>query len=155
MKKMTLTTEEVLKAYNVLNTAKYGELDDADKVRLWKIARALKPVAVKYDEDSKDAAEKMKPEGFDEKAIKWNETRDKSVAGIKDGLPMTQQEFLDFLYHVLNPYNKNVNDALDGFKKKEVELEFDALSEDSFGKLMSSNGWTMEQVTMVDDIIVA
>lgn len=153
MKKITLTTEEVLKAYNVLNTAKYGKLDDADKVKVWKITRALKPIAVKYDEDSKDAAEKMKPEGFDEKVMKWNETRDKSVAGIKEGLPMTQQEFLDFLYHVLNPYNKNVNDALDGFKKEEVELEFDALSEDVFGKLMSSNEWTMEQATVLGDIV--
>jgi len=153
MKKLTLTTEKVLKAYNVLNTAKYTKLDDADKVRLWKIARVLKPVAYKYDEDSKDAAEKLKPEGFDEKAMQWNETRDKSSAGIKDGLPMSQGEFIDFLYHTINPYNENVNSALEELKLKEVELEFNALTEDSFAKLMSSNEWNMEQVEMLGDIV--
>ena len=155
MKKLTMTTERVLKAYNVLNTAKYTKLDDADKVRLWKIARALKPVATKYDEDSQDAAEKLKPEGFDEKVMMWNETRDKSSAGIKDDLPMSQAEFIDFLYHVINPYNENVNSALEELKGKEVELEFNALTEDAFAKLMSSNEWNMEQATMLGDIITA
>lgn len=153
MKNLTLTTEKVLKAYNVLNTAKYTKLDDADKVRLWKIARALKPVATKYDEDSKDAAEKLKPDGFDEKAMKWNETRDKISAGIKDDLPMSQAEFINFLYHVINPYNENVNSALEELKGKEVELEFNALTEDAFAKLMSSNEWNMEQVAMAGDIV--
>jgi len=153
MKKLTLTTETVLKAYNIIAQAKYTRLDDADKVRLWKIARELKPVAIKYDEDSKDAAEKLKPEGFDEKAMKWNETRDKSSAGIKDDLPMSQAEFIDFLYHVINPYNANVNSALEELRGKEVELEINALTEDAFAKLMSSNEWTMEQVAMVGDII--
>jgi hypothetical protein len=153
MKKLTLTTENVLKAYNIIAQAKYTKLDDADKVRLWKIARALKPVATKYDEDSKDAAEKLKPEGFDEKAMKWNETRDKISAGIKDDLPMSQAEFIDFLYHVINPYNENVNSALEELKGKEVELEFNALTEDAFAKLMSSNEWNMEQVAMAGDIV--
>jgi hypothetical protein len=153
MKKLTLTTEKVLKAYNIIAQARYTKMDDADKVRLWKIARALKPVATKYDEDSKDAAEKLKPEGFDQKAMKWNETRDKSSAGIKDDLPMSQAEFIDFLYHVINPYNENVNSALEELKGKEVELEFNALTEDAFVKLMSSNEWNMEQVAMVGDIV--
>lgn len=153
MKQLTLTTEKVLKAYNIIAQAKYTKLDDADKVRLWKIARELKPVATKYDEDSKDAAEKLKPEGFDEKAMKWNETRDKSSAGIKDDLPMSPAEFIDFLYHVINPYNENVNSALEELKGKEVELEFNALTEDAFAKLMSSNEWTMEQVEMLGDIV--
>ena len=55
-------TEQVLGAFNVLNTAKYAKMDDADKIKVWKIARALKPIATKFDEDSKDAAEKLKPE---------------------------------------------------------------------------------------------
>jgi hypothetical protein len=153
MKKLTLTTEKVLKAYNIIAQARYTKMDDADKVRLWKIASALKPVATKYDEDSKDAAEKLKPEGFDEKAMKWNETRDKISAGIKDDLPMSQAESIDFLYHVINPYNENVNSALEELKGKEVELEFNALTEDAFVKLMSSNEWNMEQVAMVGDIV--
>ena len=67
MKNFKIETSKVVSAYNVLSTAKYGKLDDADKIKVWKIARALKPVATKFEEDNKDAAEKLKPEGFDEK----------------------------------------------------------------------------------------
>ena len=59
----TLKTEKVLSAYQVLSTAKYGKLDDADKIKVWKIARQMKPVAEKFEDDSKSAAEAMKPEG--------------------------------------------------------------------------------------------
>ena len=144
-----IKTEKVLAAWRVLNTAKYSKLDDADKIKVWKISRVLQPVAEKFDADSKDAAEKLKPEGYDDKALKWNETRDKTINGIKDDLPMTPKEFVEFTYQVLNPYNKNVNDALEEFKDKEVELDFEPLSEEAFGKLMASNDWTMEQVMAV------
>jgi hypothetical protein len=35
-----------------------------------------------------------------------------------------------------------------------VEVEFDALSEDAFGKLMASNEWTMEQTLEIGMLIV-
>ena len=69
----TLKTEKVLSAYQVLNTAKYGKLDDADKIKVWKIARQMKPVAEKFEDDSKSAAEAMKPECFDEQVCKAQE----------------------------------------------------------------------------------
>ena len=61
MEKQTIKTEKVLNAYRVLSTAKYGKMDDGDKIKVWKIARTLKPVADKFEDDSKDAAEKFKP----------------------------------------------------------------------------------------------
>ena len=71
MKKVKLTTEKVLDAFNVVSTAKYGKLDDQDKVRVWKIARALKPVADKFADDRDDAAKKLMPtEDFEERRAK-------------------------------------------------------------------------------------
>ena len=55
MEKQTIKTEKVLNAYRVLSTAKYGKMDDGDKIKVWKIARTLKPVADKFEDDSKDA----------------------------------------------------------------------------------------------------
>ena len=60
MKKVTLTTEKVLTAFNVLKGASYQKMTDDDKIKLWKIARSMKPIATKFEEDSKDAAEKLK-----------------------------------------------------------------------------------------------
>ena len=155
MKKMTLKTDHVLKAYNIISQAKYTKLDDADKIKVWKIARALKPIATRYDEDTKDAAEKLKPDGFDENLRKAQAYE--RVAKDKDadasGLEMGAAEYGKFIGE-LQKYNRLVNDAVREFADKEVELTFDALSEEAFTKLMNSNDWTMAQALAVGEIIV-
>ena len=149
-------TEKVLGAFNVLNTAKYAKMDDADKIKVWKIARALKPIATKFDEDSKDAAEKLKPEGFDDDLRKAQEyervTKDKDADTSK--LEMGAAEYGEFIKK-LKEMNKLVADALKEFANKEVDIDFEPISEDAFTKLMASNDWTMEQAVMIGELIVA
>ena len=148
--KQTIKTENILKAYNILNTAKYSKLDDGDKIKVWKIARKLKPVATQFEDDSKDAAEKMKPyEAFTDDLTKAQEYE--RVKGV--GCEMTAEEYQKFIV-AFKAYNEQVSKALKEFSDKEVELEFDALSEDTFGKLMASNEWTVEQVMEIGILIV-
>ena len=153
--KKQIKTEALLKVFNVLNGAKYGKMDDADKIKVWKIARALRPVATKFEDDSKDAAEKFKPEGFDENLRKAQEfervTKDADADASK--LEMGAAEYNEFIKE-LQKYNKLVGDAIKEYAEKEVEVEFDALSEDAFGKLMASNEWTMEQTLEIGMLIV-
>ena len=150
-----LKTSEIVNAYKVLSGAKYQKLDDADKIKVWKIARALKPVATKFEDDSKDASEKFKPEGFDENLRKAQEyervTKDADADASK--LEMGAAEYNAFIKE-LQKYNKLVGDAVKEYAEKEVEVEFDALSEDAFGKLMASNEWTMEQTLEIGMLIV-
>ena len=156
MKKI-IKTSEILAAYNVLNTAKYGSMEDADKIKVWKIARKLAPVAIKFENDSKDAAEKMKPEiegGFDEtlqKAQEFERMKRDPQADM-DKAPMGAAEYEAFIKE-LHKYNKLVGDAVKEFAEKEVRIEFDLLSEDSFGKLMASNEWTIGQVATLGEMI--
>lgn len=150
-----MKTEDVLKAYNVISTAKYGKLADEDKIKVWKIARALKPVAEKFDEDSKDAAEKMKPnDDFDEHLMKGQEyereIRKPDCDPMK--LPIGAAQYQEFLEE-FKAYQKLVNDTISDFAKKEVEVEIETISEDAFGKLMASNDWNMEQVVALDGIV--
>lgn len=156
MEKQTIKTEKVLNAYRVLSTAKYGKMDDGDKIKVWKIARTLKPVADKFEDDSKDAAEKFKPsEDFSERLQKAQDYE----RMVKDGnadmtkLPMGAAEYGEFVKE-FQKYNKLVGDAIKEFADKEVELEFEKLSEDAFGKLMASNEWTMEQAMEIGMLIV-
>ena len=155
MKELTIKTEKVLGAYQVLNTAKYTKLDDGDKIKVWKIARAMKPIATKFDEDSKDAAEKMKPDGFDEKLHDAQEyervTKDANADA--SNLKMGVAEYNAFI-NTLKSYNKLVTDAVKDFADKEVSVSFEPLSEDAFGKLMASNDWTMEQTVEIGMLIV-
>lgn len=155
MTKKTLKTSEVLNVYNILNTAKYGKMEDADKIKVWKITRALKPIATKFDEDSKDAAEKFKQDidGFDEKFQKAQEYE--RLRGEKQPTIdiMTTADYNDFVENVFKPYQKTIEKAVKEFADKEVEIDFEPITEDAFGKLMASNEWTMAQVTILGDFI--
>ena len=148
--KQTITTEKVLRAYKILSTAKYSKLADADKVKVWKIARKMEPFATKFDNDSKDAAEKLKPyEAFADDLTKAQEYEQKKGVGCE----MTAEDYQKFVA-AFKSYNELVGKAIKEFADKEVELEFDVLSEDAFGKLMCSNEWTYEDVRHIDKIIV-
>ena len=153
MTKKTLKTSEILNIYNVLNSAKYTKMDDADKIKAWKICRKLKPIATKFDEDSKDAAEKMKPaDNFDEKFQKAREY-ERLTNEHKPAIDiMTTAEYDEFI-KTLKAYNKTVGDAVKEFAEKEVKIEFEPLTEEAFGKMISSNEWTMAQVTTLGDFI--
>lgn len=153
--KKTIKTEKALAAFRVLNTSKYTKMTDEDKIKVWKIARALKPVAEKFDDDSKDAAEKFKPtEDFAERLQKAQEFERKRNAGedMKDA-PMGAAEYAEFI-NEFQKYNKTVADAVKEFADKEVELEFDVITEEAFGKLMSSNEWDMSQVIAISEIVL-
>ena len=156
--KKTSKTSEILAAYNVLNTAKYGSMEDADKIKVWKITRALKPIATKFDEDSKDAAEKMKPKDkdFDEKlqkAQKYERMIRDNKANMEK-LPMGSAEYEAFI-EKFKEYNKLVGKAVEDFANKEVKVSFEPLNDDAFGRLMASNEWTMGQAVALSEIIVA
>jgi len=155
MEKQTIKTEKVLAAYRVISTAKYSKMDDGDKVKAWKIARILKPVADKFEDDSKDAAEKFKPsEDFDERLANAQEyermRRDENADMTK--AKMGAAEYGKFVEE-FNAYKKLMDDAIKEFADKDVEVEFEKLSEEAFGKLMASNEWTMEQAMVLGDII--
>ena len=157
MKKI-IKTSEILAAYNILNTAKYGSMEDGDKIKVWKITRALKPIATKFDEDSKDAAEKFKPKDkdFDEKLQKAQEYARiiRTPKADASKLPMGAAEYEAFI-EKFKAYNKLVEEAVKEVANKEIEVDIDAISDDTFGKLMSSNEWTMGQAVALSEIIVA
>ena len=66
---------------------------------------------------------------------------------------MGAAEYNEFIKK-LQDYNRLVGEAVKEFADKEVEIEFEPLSEESFGKLMASNEWTMEQTVEIGMLIV-
>lgn len=150
----TLKTSDVLTAYNILSGSKYTNLSDVDKIKVWKIAREMKPIAKKFEEDAKDASEKLKPEGnYDEMFPKAQEYERIKRENSKEELPITVNEYNEFI-KVFKNYQDLVHKAIDEFANKEVELDFTPLSEETFGKLMSSNDWTVDQAMVLGDIIM-
>ena len=154
MTKKTFKTEKVLAAYRMLGSAKYGKLADEDKIKVLKICIALKPIATKYDEDSKDVAEKLKPsEDYDERLAQAQEydrvSRDKNADASQ--LKMGAADFNEFI-KVMNHYQDLISKALKDEMEKEVEVEFEPISEDALLKLMNSNDWTVAQAMAVGEV---
>lgn len=153
--KKTIKTEKILALWRVLGAAKYTKLDDADKIKVWKISRVLKPIAEKFEDESKDAAEKLKPtEDFNDRLQQAQEFErvQKDQKADASQLKMGAAEYGEFIKE-LQKYNRLVGEAVKGFAEKEIEVEFEPVSEEAFGKLMNSNDWTFEQVVAVELII--
>lgn len=154
--KKVIKTSEALAAYNILNNSKYSNLEDGDKIKLWKITRALKPIATKFEEDNKDAAEKFKADikDFDELLPKAQEYENLLRSnGDMSKSPIGAAEYDAFIKE-FKKYNSLVGKAVEEFANKEVELSFEPLSEDAISKLMASNtDWKMEQVMAISDIV--
>ena len=155
--KKTIKTNEVLEVFNLLDKAKYGKLQDEDKIKVWKITRILKPVATKFEDDTKDAAEKFKEgyENLDERLQQAQEfekaRRDNAIDATT--LKMGAAEYDAFIKGDWADYNKTVSEAVKEFAEKEVEVEFEPITEEVLGKLMSSNDWSFGQACKLELLI--
>ena len=157
MKKIKFKTVELHDAYMVLSAAKFTKLSDSDKIKVWKITRALKPISQKYEDDNKSAAETLKPKDGDFDATLAKVQEFESLmrnGGDMKKAPIGAAEHQAFIMDVWNPYQKLVADAIKPIGEAEVEVEIDPLSEESFGQLMASNdNWVMGTAIALAEIM--
>ena len=157
MKKVKFKTEELHDAYMVLSAAKFTKLSDADKIKVWKIARTLKPISEKFEDDNKSAAETLKPKDCDFEATFAKVQEFENMmrnGGDMSKAPMGAAEYHAFINDVWQPYNKLVADAIKPIAETEVEVEIEPLTEEAFGLLMASNtNWVMANVIALAEII--
>ena len=149
--KKSLKTEEIVNAYGILKDAKYQKLEDSDKVKVWKISRAMKSVATQYEEDRIDASKTFVTEEVARNLHKAQEYERKRNAGLED-LPMTDEEYQEYIKEFLK-CKALVESALKESLEKETELGFEPLSEDAFGKLLASNDWSLSQADVLGFIV--
>lgn len=146
-----MRTNDLIEAYNILNVAKYNKLEDSDKIKIWKIVRVLKPIVTKFQEDMKDASEKFMQE-FENFQENLQKARQYETTENKEEAEMTEDQYKAFIVDFMS-YNRLVNNTANDLASEEVNVDFEKLSEDAFGKLMASNDWTIEQTTKIDFII--
>lgn len=68
MKELTFKIKDIVNAYKILDNIKYTKMSDEDKIKVWKIYRALKPTVLKSSEAVTDAKEKLADKGSTELA---------------------------------------------------------------------------------------
>lgn len=145
---MTKKVENIVSLYNVLKEAKLTKLADADKYTIIKILRKLRPTAEKFEEDKKEASERLKPENWEDiiaKAQQWQ----------KDGneTTLTDEEKKE-INAVIIKYENSVRECIIEELNTEVEVDMPTISEAVFEKLMASNDWEAKTALLVADEIV-
>ena len=148
-----MKTIEITNIFAVLNEAKLTKMEDADKFKVIKALRAIKPIAKGYEDFVEEAKNKLKADDHDkmtEKARAWN----KDNQGKKVG-ELTQEEIdeLNAINKYFSDYNSRVENCVKEEAEKEVELTFDKLNEEAFGKLVASNDWTCGQIMALSDAV--
>lgn len=148
MKKIKVS--EIITVSQILDSAKYTELEKADKSKLLRITLAMKEVTDKFNEDTKTVAEKLKKSDFkdyDEHLSKAQEfERIHQSNGDMSKAPIGAAEYDKFLKEEHIPFNELVNETMKPYAEKEISLDVELLSESAFDGLMSSNDWTIGQV---------
>lgn len=145
--KKTLKTSSIVSAFNLLNTAKLTKMEDSDKIRLVRVMRKFKPLFEEFNTAVKDAQEKLKPEGYDER---FRKAQIYEVKNEESG--MTEEEYTAFIDE-FKQANKLIQEAVNDIALKDTELDLETLSEDAFGKFIASNDWTMEQIVLLSEVL--
>lgn len=137
-----MKTKTIKEVYSLIKSAKLSRMEDRDKFIIIRDAHLLKGVSDAYDELMRDAVDRLKKEGYDERlsaALKFE--RDK-VGNYED-------------YKKFLAENKELNDALVECSRAEAEKENDVnlekLSQAAFEKFVASNDFTVEQVLTLQE----
>lgn len=149
--KKKVSVAQAVNAYELLGSAKYQKMDDADKIKVWKITRLLRPLATRFSEDKADAIGRLVSDSIRERLPKAQEYERISKEGTGE-LPMTEGEYKAFLTEYAGSVTL-VKKALDEILCQEEELDAEFLTEESFGLLMASNDWSMRQVEALEFMV--
>jgi hypothetical protein len=152
MKKVELKTKRIIEAFKTLDSSKYQKLSDDDKIKVWKIIRALKPIALEYEEAIEDAKVRLVPSDDYEMKFQKAQLYEHMKKEGKNTLPMSEEEYNAFI-PVFKGYMELLAKAINDGLKEVHSIEFEPLSEEAFGKLMASNDWSFGQAGKLDFII--
>ncbi len=142
-----MKTINIVTAYRTINAAKLTKMDDADKYRVIKAIREMKPIAEQFDSFVSDARERLKPEDFDamqKKAVKWQKEGEQTTLTMEERIAINR---------FFTDYNKRVEECVKEEAEKEVSPEYGRLSEEAFEKLIGSNDWTVKEIMEVEDVL--
>lgn len=139
---MKMTKRSAVEAYKLLEDANLKKLDFGEKIAVTKVLRALRPLDKEAESFKKEIEDKLKPEGFDEKAKK---------AGAGE---LSQAEIMG-LNQQYAEYRKAVDDCLESERNTEVEVKFKPMGRDVLEKLVESNeDYTAGKIMLLEDVLV-
>lgn len=139
---------EVLAIYEIVKAAKVTKMDDADKFKVVKALKNMKPIATDFDEFKKEALEKLKGEDHDsmvEKAQKWQQEGENTTLTVEERTELNKY---------FNEYNNKVLECVREEAEKDIVLNIDKLNDEAFQKFVASNDWSGEQALVIYELFI-
>lgn len=150
--KKTMTKKLVHTVYAIIGSARLNELKKTDdKVAVLRVLRQLRRVAVAYEDDAREATNKLKPDGYDEQRAQAALYETERNSG-KKPTAMADADYQRFLAAHLD-YTRNVATAMRDIDEATVELDFEPVAPDVLRELMDANQWTVDQFLTVEDVL--
>lgn len=147
-----MKTKELVKAYKILQPSKVTKMDDADKMKVVKAARALRPIAEEYEKNIEEGIKTLRDERFEEMQQKGAKHNEAIKNQSKDGLLSLEE--LDELNKYFADHEKLYRTLVQELDEKDVAIEIPRISEDAFIKFAASNdNLTCEDLVLVGNII--
>lgn len=140
-----MKTEQVVAVYKLINESKLTKMEDADKFKIIKIMRAMKPIATSYEDFQKDAQEKLKDDNFEVMQKRAQDLQSNEGKG-------SPEEFREVNAYY-EKYYKALNDCLKSELEKENDFTYEKLSEDAFGKYLASNDFKMDEILKIEEAV--
>lgn len=148
---MELQIKDILKAYKLLCIAKFGEVEDSEKIKIMNAAGWMMPIADKFERDLQHAAETAKPEKYDEN-LRRAQTYEKALNDPEEVSEMNALEYYEFTRQ-MKSYRQVVDQAMRKLAEQKVSHRFDVVTPESFARLITANDWTVEQALALSLII--
>lgn len=150
-----MKTKDIVTATAALSEAGLKGMEDKDKFTVIRALRVLKPIRQQYIDFVQDAANRLRPEDFDQleqRKKEWN----KEHEGKKYN-DLTSQELVELNY--INAryadYNNKIEDCIREEADREQELTYDRLTEEAFGKLLAANAdWTAATILLLTETLM-
>ena len=149
-----MKTIDVVNAFSALNGAKLAKMEDKEKFTLIKAMKALKPIKNEYEDFVKDAREKLKGDNHEDMLKRVEEWRTKHNDTKPSDFTAAELKELNEINAYFNDYNKKVEECVKEEADKEVSSEYVRLSEDAFGRLLTSNDdWDVEKMMLAAEVL--
>lgn len=146
-----MKVKEIVQSYLVLKDAKLTKMEDADKFKVIRAMREMRPVVEKYSADEKEASEKLEDEDYKSAMEKAEGHNEALKEGDKSG--MLSYSELKEIQSVFDKVDKSKKEILNELQGEEKDMHFDKISEEAFGKLIASNDFKVEQMLYLEIVL--
>jgi len=147
-----IKTGLISEVFDLISTAKLTKMGDEGKIKVWRLCRALKPIAKSFKEGIDEAREKFAPN--DHFYQDFEMARQYELAKSKgEAFEGVTEEFYQEVVEQYRKFNKLVSKAVNEASEKEVTVDFEPLTDDELEMLAISNDWNFKSLDLLSEMM--